>query len=152
MVKYRNDLEACRNEPSNRDKPLPGPQPPRPQPHPRPFPEPAGPPRQTRRRRHIHNRLRLPEAHACLRFNMRILVLNAGSASLKFDVIAESEKLFSGAIEGIGLGPEFVFRFTPERCSESARNAVRLQPEWCLACPGIRRKSKRGYVEPLAGL
>jgi len=33
---------------------------------------------------------------------MRILVLNAGSASLKFDVIAEGEKLFSGAIEGIG--------------------------------------------------
>lgn len=33
---------------------------------------------------------------------MRILVLNAGSASLKFDLILESQKLFSGAIEGIG--------------------------------------------------
>jgi acetate kinase len=33
---------------------------------------------------------------------VRILVLNAGSASLKFDVIASSEKLYSGAIEGIG--------------------------------------------------
>ena len=37
-----------------------------------------------------------------MRFNMRILVLNAGSASLKFDVIAGTDKLFSGAIEGIG--------------------------------------------------
>ncbi|MCU1235259.1 MAG: Acetate kinase [Candidatus Solibacter sp.] len=33
---------------------------------------------------------------------MRILVFNAGSASLKFDLIAAGEKLFSGAIEGIG--------------------------------------------------
>jgi hypothetical protein len=45
-----------------------------------------------------------------------------------------------------GFSPEFVFGFTPEWCSESSRNAVRLQPgivfafspESCSGCPGIR--------------
>jgi hypothetical protein len=45
-----------------------------------------------------------------------------------------------------GFSPEFVFAFSPEWCSESSRNAVRLQPgmvfafnpESCSGCPGIR--------------
>src|SRR5664279_5492846 len=53
----------------------------------------------------------------------------------------------SGAGQKVfGFTPEFVFGFTPEWCSESARNAVRLQPgivfafspESCSDCPGIR--------------
>ena len=43
---------------------------------------------------------------------MRILVLNAGSASLKFDLISAGEKLFSGAIEGVGKEKSTFSRMT----------------------------------------
>jgi acetate kinase len=38
---------------------------------------------------------------------MKVLTLNAGSASLKFDLIENGRKLFSGAIEDIGKKPVF---------------------------------------------
>jgi acetate kinase len=38
---------------------------------------------------------------------MKVLTLNAGSASLKFDLIENGRKLFSGAIEEIGRAPVF---------------------------------------------
>ena len=38
---------------------------------------------------------------------MKVLTLNAGSASLKFDLIENGRKLFSGAIEEIGKKPVF---------------------------------------------
>jgi acetate kinase len=38
---------------------------------------------------------------------MKVLTLNAGSASLKFDLIENGSKLFSGAIEEIGKTPVF---------------------------------------------
>jgi hypothetical protein len=40
-----------------------------------------------------------------------------------------------GKSKSILLRLEFVFGFTPERCSESARNAVRFQPEWVFGLP-----------------
>jgi len=52
-------------------------------------------------------------------------------------------KTFRGKPKGVRLRPEFVFGFTPERCSESARNAVRLQPGMVFGLPRNTQSKKR---------
>src|SRR5882724_11799143 len=74
--------------------------------------------------------------------------LLAGSTT-RLDVQRATCGKRSGASRKVfGFGPEFVFGFTPERCSESARNAVRLQAGMLFGLPrnthyGLRTVSLR---------
>jgi hypothetical protein len=54
---------------------------------------------------------------------------------------AEAEQDSGVGQKVFGFGPEFVFAFNPERCSESAGILFGFTPEWCSACPGIRSRA-----------
>ena len=64
----------------------------------------------------VHEYLAVPSRSAISGKRMNVLVLNAGSASLKFEVVKtdsenarldQIQKVLSGAIEGIGIPPDF---------------------------------------------
>jgi hypothetical protein len=76
------------------------------------------------------------------------------SALLVENIPGQAEQRSGVGQKVFGFSPEFVFGFSPEWCSESSRNAVRLQPgmvfafsqESCSGCPGIRTYIDAGHI------
>lgn len=60
---------------------------------------------------------------------MKVLTLNAGSASLKFDLIEHDRKLFSGAIEDIGRNPVFSILHGKEVAHRSRSNPAIMKTQ-----------------------
>lgn len=56
----------------------------------------------------------------------RVLVLNAGSSSLKFALFVGLERRFCGQVEGIGARPQFVFGGTTRELPASTAHAAAL--------------------------
>lgn len=56
----------------------------------------------------------------------RVLVLNAGSSSLKFALFAGTERRYHGQVEGIGAQPRFTLGDTDEALPASTRHAAAL--------------------------
>lgn len=56
-----------------------------------------------------------------------VLVLNAGSSSLKFALFAALERRYHGQVEGIGAQPRFLFGGTTEELPAATRHAAALE-------------------------
>jgi len=59
---------------------------------------------------------------------------------------AEAEQRSGIGQKVFGFSPEFVFAFNPERCSESARNPVRLHPGMVFALPRSTQVGNTGRL------